>query len=264
MRRLGVPVMNETVFQKEQRLYRHLKQFDSAAVALSGGADSALLCCLAVEAMGKARVTALTASGSMVPQEELQAAAMLCGRLGIPHVVLPAEEFSVDAFRFNRKDRCYHCKKNIMTTFLSYAKEHHIDTVLDGTNADDLGEDRPGLKAAAELSVGKPLADCGVTKQEVYLLLERFGLTDYIKPSMSCLATRFPVGEELTKEKLARCWELEKKIRQLGVQGYMRARMFGDAVKIEAKKEEQIKIVSSHIKQEAEKLGFKTVLLELE
>jgi len=142
-------------------------------------------------------------------QEELQAAAMLCGRLGIPHVVLPAEEFSVDAFRFNRKDRCYHCKKNIMTTFLSYAKEHHIDTVLDGTNADDLGEDRPGLKAAAELSVGKPLADCGVTKQEVYLLLERFGLTDYIKPSMSCLATRFPVGEELTKEKLARCWELE-------------------------------------------------------
>lgn len=257
-------MMNEAVCQKEQRLYQYLKRFDSAAVALSGGADSALLCRLAVEALGSARVTALTASGSMVPEEELQAAAMLCGRLGIFHVVLPADEFSVAAFRFNRKDRCYHCKKNIMTMFLSYAEAHHIDTVLDGTNADDLGEDRPGLKAAAELSIGKPLADCGVGKQEVYALLEKFGLTDYVKPSMSCLATRFPIGEELSKEKLARCWEMEKKIRRLGVQGYMRARIFDDTVKIEAKKEEQSKIVSSRIKQEAEKLGFKTVLLELE
>lgn len=255
---------NKLILQKAERLYQWLRRFDSAAVALSGGADSALLCRLAAEALGNTKVTALTAAGSMVPDEELQAAAALCERLRIQHAVLPAEEFSVEAFRFNRKDRCYHCKKNIMTKCVNYAKTHHIAVVLDGTNADDLGQDRPGLKAAEELSVGKPLADCGITKPEVYALLERFQLADYIKPSMSCLATRFPIGEELTEEKLARCWEMEKAIRRLDVQGYMRARIFGDMVKIEAKKEEQYKIVSSQIKQEAEKLGFKTVLLELE
>lgn len=255
---------NKLILQKEEQLYQLLRQFDSVAVTLSGGADSALLCRLAAEALGNTKITALTAAGSMLPAEELQAAAALCERLQIRHVVLPAEEFSVDAFRFNRKDRCYHCKKNMMEKCINYAKAHHIAAVLDGTNADDLGQDRPGLKAAEELSVGKPLADCGITKPEVYTLIEKFGLTDYVKPSMSCLATRFPVGEELTEEKLALCWKIEKKIRRLGVQGYMRARILGDTVKIEAKKEEQYKIVSSPIKQEAEKLGFKTVLLELE
>lgn len=255
---------NELILCKREKVYQCLRTFDSVAVALSGGADSALLCCLAVQALGNTKVTALTARGSMVPDEELQAAAQLCERLNIRQVVFPAEEFSVDAFRFNRRDRCYHCKKNIMQKCICYAENHRIDAVLDGTNADDLGQDRPGLQAAEELSIGKPLADCGITKPEVYALLQEFGFADYVKPSMSCLATRFPVGEELTEKRLALCWELEKKIRALGVQGYLRARIRGDIVKIEAKKEEQYKIVSSHIKQEAEKLGFKTVLLELE
>lgn len=217
--------------EKEKKLAVLLEKCMPLAVAFSGGVDSTYLLHEAVKA-GKEKVTALIMKTPSVPERELDEAVTFCKSRGISFFVLPADPFSAAGFRENGRDRCYICKHFLFSALLEKAKEEGISFVADGTNADDTKEFRPGLKALKELDIRSPLAEAGLTKKEIRELSEKEGLPTWNKPSFSCLATRFPYGEELTVEKLRRTEAAENLLADLGFT-QRRVRVHGDLARIE-------------------------------
>lgn len=217
--------------EKEKKLAVLLEKYMPLAVAFSGGVDSTYLLHEAVKA-GKEKVTALIMKTPSVPERELDEAVTFCKSRGISFFVLPADPFSAAGFRENGRDRCYICKHFLFSALLEKAKEEGISFVADGTNADDRKEFRPGLKALKELDIRSPLAEAGLTKKEIRELSEKEGLPTWNKPSFSCLATRFPYGEELTVEKLRRTEAAENLLAELGFT-QRRVRVHGNLARIE-------------------------------
>lgn len=217
--------------EKEKKLAVLLEKCMPLAVAFSGGVDSTYLLHEAVKA-GKEKVTALIMKTPSVPERELDEAVTFCKSRGISFFVLPADPFSAAGFRENGRDRCYICKHFLFSALLEKAKEEGIPFVADGTNADDTKEFRPGLKALKELDIRSPLAEAGLTKKEIRELSEKEGLSTWNKPSFSCLATRFPYGEELTVEKLRRTEAAENLLAELGFT-QRRVRVHGNLARIE-------------------------------
>lgn len=217
--------------EKEKKLAALLEKCMPLAVAFSGGVDSTYLLHEAVKA-GKEKVTALIMKTPSVPERELDEAVTFCKSRGISFFVLPADPFSAEGFRENGRDRCYICKHFLFSALLEKAKEEGIPFVADGTNADDTKEFRPGLKALQELDIRSPLAEAGLTKKEIRELSEKEGLPTWNKPSFSCLATRFPYGEELTVEKLRRTEAAENLLADLGFT-QRRVRVHGNLARIE-------------------------------
>lgn len=217
--------------EKEKKLAVLLEKCMPLAVAFSGGVDSTYLLHEAVKA-GKEKVTALIMKTPSVPERELDEAVTFCKSRGISFFVLPANPFSIEGFRENGRDRCYICKHFLFSALLEKAKEEGIPFVADGTNADDTKEFRPGLKALKELDIRSPLAEAGLTKKEIRELSEKEGLPTWNKPSFSCLATRFPYGEELTVEKLRRTEAAENLLAELGFT-QRRVRVHGNLARIE-------------------------------
>ena len=217
--------------EKEKKLAVLLEKCMPLAVAFSGGVDSTYLLHEAVKA-GKEKVTALIMKTPSVPERELDEAVTFCKSRGISFFVLPANPFSVEGFRENGRDRCYICKHFLFSVLLEKAKEEGIPFVADGTNADDTKEFRPGLRALKELEIRSPLAEAGLTKKEIRELSEKEGLPTWNKPSFSCLATRFPYGEELTVEKLRRTEAAENLLAELGFT-QRRVRVHGNLARIE-------------------------------
>lgn len=217
--------------EKEKKLAALLEKCMPLAVAFSGGVDSTYLLHEAVKA-GKEKVTALIMKTPSVPKRELDEAVTFCKSRGISFFVLSADPFSAAGFRENGRDRCYICKHFLFSTLLEKAKEERIPFVADGTNADDRKEFRPGLRALKELDIRSPLAEAGLTKKEIRELSEKEGLPTWNKPSFSCLATRFPYGEELTVEKLRRTEAAENLLAELGFT-QRRVRVHGDLARIE-------------------------------
>lgn len=217
--------------EKEKKLAVLLEKCMPLAVAFSGGVDSTYLLHEAVKA-GKGKVTALIMKTPSVPERELDEAVTFCKSRGISFFVLPADPFSAAGFRENGRDRCYICKHFLFSALLEKAKEEGIPFVADGTNADDRKEFRPGLRALKELDIRSPLAEAGLTKKEIRELSEKEGLPTWNKPSFSCLATRFPYGEELTVEKLRRTEAAENLLADLGFT-QRRVRVHGDLARIE-------------------------------
>ena len=217
--------------EKEKKLAVLLEKCMPLAVAFSGGVDSTYLLHEAVKA-GKEKVTALIMKTPSVPERELDEAVTFCKSRGISFFVLPADPFSAAGFRENGRDRCYICKHFLFSALLEKAKEEGIPFVADGTNADDTKEFRPGLKALKELDIRSPLAEVGLTKKEIRELSEKEGLSTWNKPSFSCLATRFPYGEELTVEKLRRTEAAENLLAELGFT-QRRVRVHGNLARIE-------------------------------
>lgn len=217
--------------EKEKKLVVLLEKCMPLAVAFSGGVDSTYLLHEAVKA-GKEKVTALIMKTPSVPERELDEAVTFCKSRGISFFVLPADPFSAAGFRENGRDRCYICKHFLFSALLEKAKEEGIPFVADGTNADDRKEFRPGLRALKELDIRSPLAEAGLTKKEIRELSEKEGLPTWNKPSFSCLATRFPYGEELTVEKLRRTEAAENLLADLGFT-QRRVRVHGDLARIE-------------------------------
>lgn len=217
--------------EKEKKLAALLEKCMPLAVAFSGGVDSTYLLHEAVKA-GKEKVTALIMKTPSVPERELDEAVTFCKSRGISFFVLPADPFSAEGFRENGRDRCYICKHFLFSALLEKAKEEGIPFVADGTNADDTKEFRPGLRALKELDIRSPLAEAGLTKKEIRELSEKEGLPTWNKPSFSCLATRFPYGEELTVEKLRRTEAAENLLADLGFT-QRRVRVHGDLARIE-------------------------------
>lgn len=249
--------------EKEKKLAILLEKCMPLAIAFSGGVDSTYLLHEAVKA-GKEKVTALIMKTPSVPERELDEAVAFCKSRGISFFVLPADPFSAAGFRENGRDRCYICKHFLFSALLEKAKEEGIPFVADGTNADDRKEFRPGLRALKELDIRSPLAEAGLTKKEIRELSEKEGLPTWNKPSFSCLATRFPYGEELTVEKLRRTDAAENLLAELGFT-QRRVRVHGNLARIEVLPAEIPLLLERRdmISSRLEELGFLYTTVDL-
>lgn len=249
--------------EKEKKLAVLLEKCMPLAVAFSGGVDSTYLLHEAVKA-GKEKVTALIMKTPSVPERELDEAVTFCKSRGISFFVLPADPFSAAGFRENGRDRCYICKHFLFSALFEKAKKEGIPFVADGTNADDRKEFRPGLRALKELDIRSPLAEAGLTKKEIRELSEKEGLPTWNKPSFSCLATRFPYGEELTVEKLRRTEAAENLLAELGFT-QRRVRVHGNLARIEVLPAEIPLLLERRdmISSRLEELGFLYTTVDL-
>lgn len=249
--------------EKEKKLAVLLEKCMPLAIAFSGGVDSTYLLHKAALA-GKEKVTALIMKTPSVPERELDEAVTFCKSRDISFFVLPADPFSAAGFRENGRDRCYICKHFLFSALLEKAKEEGIPFVADGTNADDRKEFRPGLRALKELDIRSPLAEAGLTKKEIRELSEKEGLPTWNKPSFSCLATRFPYGEELTVEKLRRTEAAENLLAELGFT-QRRVRVHGNLARIEVLPAEIPLLLERRdmISSRLEELGFLYTTVDL-
>ena len=233
-----------------------------AAVAFSGGADSAYLLYAAVKA--GANVKAYYVKTAFQPQFELEDAKKLAGELGTPMQVLPLDILCDQAVTANPPDRCYHCKKRIFSAIRAAAAQDGFSVLLDGTNASDDAGDRPGIRALKELSVRSPLREAGLTKAEIRRLSKEAGLFTHDKPAYACLATRIPTGETITAEKLRRTEWAETYLAGLGLRDF-RVRAMGNTAKLQVRASD-LNLVVTHREQIAAELGkaYEGVLLDLE
>ncbi len=188
--------------QKLDALKAQLASYGTAAVAFSGGVDSTFLLAVAKEAVPD-RVVAITVASPLTPDREIRESYRIAKGLGVEQVVTGASDIiDLEIFTENPPDRCYHCKQHIFAVILDAADELGLEIVLEASNADDIDDYRPGLKAVEELGVRSPLIEAGFTKGEIRALSEEMGLPTWDKPSMACLASRVPYGEPITLEKL--------------------------------------------------------------
>ena len=243
-------------------LERFFAENPRAAVAFSGGADSAYLLYAAVKA--GANVKAYYVKTAFQPQFELEDAKKLAGELGTPMQVLPLDILCNQTVMANPPDRCYHCKKRIFSAIRAAAAQDGFSVLLDGTNASDDAGDRPGIRALKELSVRSPLREAGLTKAEIRRLSKEAGLFTHDKPAYACLATRIPTGETITAEKLCRTEWAETYLAGLGLRDF-RVRAMGNTAKLQVRASD-LNLVVTHREQIAAELGkaYEGVLLDLE
>ncbi len=200
---------------KLKNLKAKLKGYTSAVIAFSGGVDSTFLARVAKDVYGE-KLLLITATSSTYPFYELDEAKSLAKLLGLNHKIIVSEEIDIPGFSDNPPDRCYYCKSELFGKIKYIADEEGYDAVFDGSNADDLNDFRPGLKAKEEKGVLSPLAEAGFTKTDIRYFSERMNLPTASKQSYACLASRFPYGEKITKVKLDRLAVAELEVRKLG------------------------------------------------
>lgn len=243
-----------------------LKQFfeqnPRAAIAFSGGVDSAYLLYAAVNC--SAKVKAYYVKTAFQPQFELEDALKLAEQLHAEMEVLTLDVLCKPKVTENPADRCYHCKREIMSAILSAAKKDGFQLLLDGTNASDDTGDRPGMRALEELCIRSPLRECGLTKPEIRSRSKAAGLFTHDKPAYACLATRIPTGETITAEKLQRTEAAETYLSSLGLRDF-RVRYQAGAAKLQVTEADLQRVLSSRrqITEELKKY-YSSVLLDLE
>ncbi|MBQ9931297.1 MAG: ATP-dependent sacrificial sulfur transferase LarE [Firmicutes bacterium] len=251
--------------EKWQLLQSNMKEKGSLALAVSGGVDSAFLLAAAKEALGE-KVIAFTAVSPFFSQAEMQEAEDLCRTLGVPHVKVEIPWEEMQSFTHNPADRCYHCKRLIFGKLKDAALERGFPVLADGTNADDGGDYRPGMKALEELGILSPLKDAGYTKGEIREELKKRGIALWNKPAAACLASRIPYEQEITLDKLNMVAQAEKALRELGF-SQVRVRHHGDVARIEVSPEDRVRFFEPDVMNEAERLvkeaGFAYAALDL-
>ena len=203
-----------------RQLVELLRSYGGCVVAFSGGVDSAVVAKAAQLALGE-RAVAATGIGPAVAEEELATARRMAKAIGIGHREIPTAEMEQAGYRANAPDRCYHCKQELYIALGELATERALEgkqaVLVNGTNTDDLGDYRPGLKAATEHQVRSPLVECGVDKKGVRALAKEWGLEIWDKPAAPCLASRIAYGQEVTPERLRRIDLAEQYLRRLGL-----------------------------------------------
>lgn len=232
-------------------------------IAFSGGVDSGTLLAVAIEVLGRENVVAGTIKSPLESEEDLKQAKALCEKLGVEQVIVQED---ISFLSHNSPDRCYICKRMTYKRLWEEARKRGIDFLLDGTNADDFSDYRPGLRAKEELGVRSPLAEAGMKKEDVRELAKELGLPIWDKPSSPCLATRIPFGERITLEKLKMIENAERFIKSLGVSDVrVRCNMEGELARIEVREEEMEKIWNNRkqIGEMLSKIGFRYIALDL-
>ncbi|AIZ56673.1 GMP synthase [glutamine-hydrolyzing] subunit B [Candidatus Methanoplasma termitum] len=217
--------------EKYRRLKTSLKEMGSAAVAFSGGVDSTFLLKVAHDVLGD-NVIAVTAHSYSFPKRESEECSAFCKKENITHITCDTEELDIEGFSENPVNRCYLCKREIFTKILAVAKEYDTANVLDGSNADDVGDYRPGRQAVAELGVRSPLCDVGLNKQEIRELSKGLGLPTWNKQPFACLYTRFPYGTKIDKQRLEMVDRAEQFLIEMGF-SQVRVRYHSDLARIE-------------------------------
>ncbi|MFQ6050438.1 MAG: ATP-dependent sacrificial sulfur transferase LarE [Candidatus Hydrothermarchaeota archaeon] len=235
------------------------------AVALSGGVDSSLV--TALSKIYAKDVVALTVDMEKVPSGTIEDAREIAKHIGVEHRVLRAEIMHLDKFVENPPDRCYHCKKVMWSIIADHCKDMNIDLYLDGTNADELKEHRPGIIANREFGVISPLAELGLKKRDIRKLARELGLPNHDKPSNACLSSRVPYNTRISKELLERIDKSEAFLRNFLNLRQVRVRVHENLARIEVEKEEMHKFfdkeVLEMIHQKLEEFGFKYICLDL-
>ncbi|PLX43062.1 MAG: TIGR00268 family protein [Deltaproteobacteria bacterium] len=257
--------VDKALLKKEAKLDRMLADSGGGVLAFSGGVDSSYLLSRAVKALGE-RLIAVTAVTPFLPDGEEDSALRTAIALDARHEIVRPDVLSSQRVVKNPSDRCYHCKREIFTTIKAVAVEAGLSTIFDGTNASDASERRPGLAALDELGVVSPLAECGITKDEVRALAHAAGLPNWADPPQTCLATRFPYGTPLTKEGLRRIGRAEAALHSLGL-GNLRLRSHGDIGRLELPLEnlsEAVGALREDIVEIAHSAGFKYITLDIE
>lgn len=249
---------------KYEVLLERLREKENICIAFSGGVDSTFLLKAAKIALGE-NVLAITVTSSMCPERELNEAKKFCDTLGVKHILIEADEYSIPEFIENGKERCYFCKRGIFTKVKAIAKENGFNFVADGSNKDDDNDYRPGMRALRELGVISPLKEAGLTKNEIREISKELNIETWDKPSMACLASRIPYGKEITREKLKKVELAEEFLLSKGFKQF-RVRYYDELAKIEVLKEEISKIISisQEIIPKFKEIGFTYVTIDLE
>lgn len=252
--------------EKLAKLQELLRAYGKVAVAYSGGVDSSLLLKVALDTLGKENVMGITILSSVTPREELAETEKFLQSMDMNHIFIKKDVFEIPGFKENPKDRCYICKQKVFEEILERAKENGITVVLDGTNADDEGDYRPGLRALQELKVLSPLKLCGLTKNEIRALSKDLKLNTWNKPSLACLASRVPYYEEITEEKLSMVDMAEAYLRSLGFT-QLRVRCHGKLARIELLSEDIKRVFAENmnviINHKFKEIGFQYIAMDL-
>ena len=258
--------MDHEIRNKYDHLLEILREKKKLAVAFSGGVDSTFLLYAAKQALGD-DVTAFTVMSVFSPERESREAEQFCAEHGIRQVLVTVDVLKVEGIAGNPVDRCYLCKKALFGKLLEMAKERGIDSVAEGSNLDDMGDYRPGMKAIGELKVLSPLREAELTKAQIRRLSREFGLATWEKPSFACLASRFVHGEPLTGERLRMVAEAEEMLRSLGFVQF-RVRIHADMARIEVLPEQFERMLDPKIRmnvtERMHSLGFSYVSMDLD
>ena len=258
--------ISENTLAKYEKLKSIIKDCGKIAIAFSGGVDSTFLTKVAKDVLGENAV-AVTISSILVTDDELKEADDFCKAENIEHLIYNADVLSIPGFENNPPDRCYICKKAIFTNVQNLVGERGISVIAEGTNVDDDGDYRPGMRAIKELGVRSPLKEAGLTKAEIRELSCMLGLKTWNKPSCACLASRFAYGEVINKDKLDMIYSAECYIRSLGFEQF-RVRLQDGIARIELRPADIQKFIENGIKDKVSEklhpLGFKYVSLDLD
>jgi uncharacterized protein len=255
-----------TIQEKYERLQGILGGMDRALVAFSGGVDSTFLLKVARMVLGE-KVLAVTATSETLPSAELDEARALARRIGAAHRIIRTNELARPGYDDNTPERCYFCKAELFERLSAMAQELRCEAILDGSNVDDLGDWRPGHKAARENNVRSPLQEAGLTKEEIRTLSRDLDLPTWEKPSFACLSSRFPYGDKITVEKLKQVDAAENVLRSLQFSQF-RVRHHGDIARLELGPGDFERLFSDgligQVTERLKALGYCYVTLDLE
>jgi pyridinium-3,5-biscarboxylic acid mononucleotide sulfurtransferase len=255
----------DSLTEKADALRKQLSTFGSVVVAYSGGVDSAYLALVASQTLGP-RVVAVTADSPSYPDRHRQLALQIARDFGFRHEVIHTYELDRPEYRANPSNRCYYCKHELYTHLSRIASDRGA-VVVDGNNADDRGDYRPGRQAAREFGVRSPLDDVGLTKDEIRALSKRAGLPTWDEPASACLSSRIPYHQEVTDEKLRTIERAEDVLRRLGFRVF-RVRHHDEVARIEISRDEMARALDEEtaaaIVRELKGLGYRYVSLDLQ
>lgn len=255
------------LLRKEEALTAWLRDRGSVLVGFSGGVDSAYLACAAVAALGADRVLAVIGRSASYPSAQWEAARDVARHVGLRVVEIDTDELNDPRYAVNPTNRCYYCKTELWAKLVPLAGAWGLSTVIDGTNAEDLSDHRPGAAAAREWGVLSPLALLGMRKSEIRELSRRRGIPTWRQPSSPCLSSRLPYGTAVTPERLRQVEVAEAALRTLGVAGDLRVRYHGDVARVELAKEELSRWLTEEgsvaIRQAVRRAGFERVFIDL-